>query len=105
MKHIMTLIFLFPFLAFGADEEFKIQIVNHRFDPAELTVPAGKKIKLVVENKDATPEEFESHELNREKVIGGNSKGTIYIGPLASGLYPYYGEFNEATAKGVIIAK
>jgi hypothetical protein len=59
----------------------------------------------VIENKDATPEEFESYELNREKVITGNGKATIYIGPLSPGKYPYFGDFNQATANGIIIAK
>jgi len=105
MKHIFTLILLFSSLTVVANEEYNIQIINHRFEPAELTVPAGKKVKLIVENNDATPEEFESHELNREKVIAGNSKGTIYIGPLSPGKYPFFGEFNEATAQGVILVK
>ncbi len=105
MKHFFTLTLLLPLLAFAADDEITIIIKNHRFEPSELTVPAGKKIKLVVENKDATPEEFESHALNREKVIAGNGKTTIYIGPLSAGSYPFYGEFNEATAKGTITAK
>lgn len=35
-------------------------IRNHRFEPAELKVPAGKKIKLLVLNQDASIEEFES---------------------------------------------
>jgi plastocyanin len=105
MKHIFTLILLFSSLTVVANEEYNIQIINHRFEPAELTLPAGKKVKLIVENNDATPEEFESHELNREKVIAGNSKGTIYIGPLSPGKYPFFGEFNEATAQGVILVK
>ena len=105
MKYFFTLTLLLPLLAFAADDEVTIVIKNHKFEPAEITVPAGKKIKLRVENKDATPEEFESHELNREKVISGNSTATIYIGPLSVGNYPFYGEFNEATAKGVIFAK
>jgi len=105
MKHIFTLILFFSSLTAVANEEYNIEIINHRFEPAELTVPAGKKVKLIVENKDATPEEFESHELNREKVIAGNSKGTIYIGPLSPGKYPFFGEFNEATAQGVILVK
>jgi plastocyanin len=105
MNKVLGLILMLPLLAFAADEVFTIQIKNHRFEPAELTVPAGKKVKLLVENLDATPEEFESHELNREKVIAGNGKATVYIGPLAPGKYPYYGEFNQATANGVIIAK
>lgn len=105
MNKVLGLFLMFPLLALAADETFTIQIKNHRFEPAELTVPAGKKVKLLVENLDATPEEFESHELNREKVIAGNGKATIYIGPLTTGKYPFFGEFNEATAQGVILVK
>lgn len=84
---------------------FGITIENHLFSPAELEVPAGQKVKLVVKNLDPTPEEFESHELGREKVIAGNSEGVIFIGPLEAGTYPYFGEFNEDTAQGKIIAR
>ena len=105
MKTVFTLILLLPLLAQAADDVYTIQIKDHRFVPEKLEVPAGKKIKLLIENTDATPEEFESHALNREKVIVGNSKATIYIGPLAAGSYAYYGEFNAATAQGIIIAK
>lgn len=105
MKAVFTLILLLPLFAQAADDVYTIQIKDHRFVPEKLDVPAGKKIKLLIENTDATPEEFESHALNREKVIVGYSKATIYIGPLAAGSYAYYGEFNEATAQGVIIAK
>ena len=89
--------------ALAADDEFKLVIQDHRFQPAELVVPAGKKVKLVVENRDATPEEFESHALNREKVIAGKSTATIFIGPLKPGRYHFVGEYNEATAKGTIV--
>lgn len=106
MKRLLFLCaLLVPTLAFAADAEFELIIKNHRFSPAELKVPAGKKIKLTVNNQDNTPEEFESHSLNREKVIAGNAKANIYIGPLAPGKYDYYGEFNEKTAQGVIIAE
>jgi|SRR3569623_28538 len=93
--------------AFALADEPQIPIIikNHRFLPAEVKVPAGQKIKLLIDNQDPTPEEFESHELNREKVIPGRSKGTIFIGPLKPGQYPFFGEFNEKTAKGVIIAE
>lgn len=90
----------------AADEpEFRLVIQDHRFEPAELVVPAGKKVKLVVENRDATPEEFESHALNREKVIAGKSSASIFIGPLKPGRYLFVGEYHEATAKGVIVAQ
>jgi plastocyanin len=89
----------------AADVELNLIIKEHRFVPAELKIPAGQKVKLMIENQDATAEEFESHELNREKVIPPKSKLPIFIGPLAAGKYPFFGEFNQATARGVIIAE
>ncbi len=95
---------LFSTAAFAA-EEFTIIIKDHKFSPEVLEVPAGRKIKLIVDNQDPTPEEFESHDLAREKIIGGNRKGKVFIGPLEPGEYSYFGEFNMDTAQGVIIAK
>lgn len=92
-------------LAEAAIPEFEIEIKDHLFDPAELAIPAGVKVKLIVRNLDPTPEEFESFELNREKVIMGNSQGIVFIGPLKAGEYPYFGEFNPRTAQGKIIAE
>lgn len=85
--------------------EYRLVIKDHRFEPTTLTLPAGRKVKLVIENQDPTPEEFESHPLNREKVIPGNSKTFIYIGPLDPGVYPFFGEFNPTTATGTITVK
>ncbi len=104
-KLLITLCFLLPAVALAQTPEFKITIKDHRFTPAEVRVPANKKVKLVVANEDSTPEEFESHELNREKVIPGKKSAQIFIGPLKPGRYPFVGEFHEATAKGVIIAE
>jgi hypothetical protein len=84
---------------------FELTIRDHLFYPAELVVPAGTKVKLLISNEDATPEEFESYELNREKVILGGKKTVIFIGPLSAGEYPFFGEFNMATAQGKVIAK
>ena len=83
----------------------EIEIQNHLFIPSEITVPANTKVKLVVYNRDPTPEEFESYELNREKVIMGSRKATIFIGPLPAGEYPFFGEFYPATAQGTVIAE
>ena len=75
------------------------------FTPSEVKVPAGTKVKLVVDNQDATAEEFESKDLKREKVIPPRSKGTFVIGPLKPGRYKFVGEFHEKTAQGVVIAE
>ena len=85
--------------------EFTIEIHDHLFLPSTLVVPANTKVKLIVINKDLTPEEFESYELNREKVLMGGAKAVIFIGPLKPGDYPFFGEFNPKTAQGVIRAQ
>lgn len=108
MKHFAAALALsFSSVLAFADEvpEFTLVIKDHKFTPAELTIPAGVKVKLIVDNQDATPEEFESHELNREKVIPGNSQAKIFVGPLQPGVYPFFGEFNEATAQGKLIVQ
>jgi len=107
MKRIAVLLAAsLPAALFAAGEpEYSLALENHRFTPDRLEIPAGKKVKVTVENKDATPEEFESNVLRIEKVIPGKSKGIVFIGPLKPGEYPFIGEYNEKTAKGVVVAK
>jgi Cupredoxin-like domain len=107
MRFFMALLCtLFLNSALAAEiKEYKISIREHRFVPAEITIPANTKIKLIVINEDASPEEFESHELNREKIVTGNGKITVFIGPLKPGRYPFFGEFHMNTAQGAIIVK
>lgn len=88
-----------------AQEAYVIVIKDHRMNPSELQIPAGQKVRLVVDNQDPTPEEFESYSLNREKIIPGNAKATIFIGPLKPGTYEFFGEFHQETAQGKIIVK
>ena len=105
MKLLLAAVASLAFAIATDTPTFEIVIKDHKFTPATLEVPAGKKIKLIVKNQDPTPEEFESYELNREKVIAGNSEAIIFIGPLDPGVYPFFGEFNPATAQGKIVAK
>jgi hypothetical protein len=44
-----------------AQDRFTIVFKDHRIVSSELTVPAGQKFTLIVDNQDSTPEEFESH--------------------------------------------
>ena len=88
--------------AFSAPSEIHLTIQNHQFIPDKIVGPRGEKFKLIVINQDSTPEEFESYELNREKVIPGESQVILYIGPLEPGDYPFFGEFNPDSAKGIL---
>ena len=86
-------------------QEFNLVIRNHKFEPQEIRVPAGKRVSIYVTNEDPTPEEFESTALKVEKVIPAKSKGLVRIGPLAPGRYEFIGDFHADTAKGVVIAE
>lgn len=86
-------------------QQITLRIKDHKFIPAQLEVPANVKFELLVVNEDPTPEEFESHELNREKIVTGNGKITVSIGPLKPGTYPFFGEFHMDSAQGTLVAK
>ncbi len=96
---------LYGSAAFAEMIEYTVRIKNHRFIPSELTIPAGQKVILFIVNEDPTPEEFESYDFNREKIVSGNSKIKIFVGPLKSGIYKFFGEFNMDTAQGRLIVE
>ena len=101
----MTCLVLVVSVAAAADLEIPVTIEKNRFQPNEIRVKAGTPFVLVVTNKDATPEEFESKELRIEKVIPGGKTMKIRVRALKAGSYPFVGEYHEATAKGRIIAE
>lgn len=104
LASLVILLLLSP-IVLAKTPVFEIEIRDHLFYPDELIIPASTKVKLIVYNRDSTPEEFESYELNREKVIMGGRKANIFIGPLAPGVYPFFGEFNPKTAQGRVVVE
>jgi plastocyanin domain-containing protein len=85
--------------------EYTLVIKNHLYQPSELHVPAGAKFKIVVRNEDATPEEFESTDFGREKIVPPNSNITVFVGPLKVGTYGFFGDFHQDTAQGRLIVE
>jgi hypothetical protein len=85
--------------------EYHIEIKNHLFYPAKILIPVNEKVKLVIHNSDDTVEEFDSFDLNREKVIFANRSAVIFIGPLPEGEYSFFGEYNPHSARGKIIVE
>src|SRR5258705_1984140 len=80
-------------------------IKNHRFEPTEIEIPAGQKIALTVKNDDPTPEEFESTELRREKIVPGGQQVTVYIGPLKPGRHEVFRDLHPQSAHRPIIGE
>ncbi|MFT6691485.1 MAG: hypothetical protein ACJAXH_002011 [Colwellia sp.] len=106
VKFMQSIIVFFALLSFASmanRPEFEVELKNHLFYPAEIEIPANMKVKLVIYNRDTTPEEFDSFDLNREKVIFPQKKSVIFIGPLPPGRYKFFGEFNPNSAQGTII--
>lgn len=102
-RYCLTIILLIYSASAFALPEMTITIRDHLFYPSEVLVPSGQKVKLVFINQDPTPEEIDSFELNREKVVFGNAKANVYIGPLEEGEYHFFGEFHPSSAVGKVI--
>jgi hypothetical protein len=88
-----------------ADDPQMLVFHNHRFEPARIEVPANVKFKLLVKNTDDSPDEFESVDLNREKLVAPGQTITVFLGPLSPGEYKFFGDFHQDTAQGIMVAK
>jgi high-affinity iron transporter len=77
----------------------------HHFEPARIEVPANTKFRLEVRNADDTADEFESVDLNREKLVAPGQTITVFLGPLDPGEYKFFGDFHQDTAQGVMVAR
>jgi hypothetical protein len=92
--------------AFAADlPTFNLTAKDGKLIPELIEVPAGQKIQLIVKNEGPGAEEFESTDLNREKVVPPGKTITLFLGPLKEGSYVYFGDFHPDTARGKIVAK
>jgi plastocyanin len=88
-----------------AGDTFVLTLKDHKFDPQQLVVPAGKKFTLTVKNLDATPSEFESNDLDREKVVKAGAEITVFLGPLDAGTYNFFDDFHRDTTTGTLKAQ
>lgn len=85
--------------------KYEVRIKDHKFNVSSLKVKANTKFELTVINEDKSAEEFESHKLKIEKHLGPNKTIKIILGPLKPGVYPFFGEFHEDSAKSEIVAE
>ena len=71
---LICVILLFTVKVQAQRPEYHVTIKNHLFYPEKIVIPANRKVKLIINNKDKNIEEFDSFDLNREKVIFPNRK-------------------------------
>jgi plastocyanin len=90
--------------AFADMPQVAIAIKSHRFVPSEVQIPAGTKVELLVRNQDATPSEFESTALHREKIVTAGQQISVFVGPLQPGRYEFFDDFHPQT-RGHLVVK
>ena len=86
-------------------KDYVLTLKDNKFSPQTITVPAKQKVRITVKNEDATPAEFESSDLNREKVVAAHGEIVVVVGPLDAGTYTFFDEFHKDTATGTLIVK
>lgn len=83
--------------AIAADEpSYTVTFQDDKVVPSTLTVPAGKRVKLQIKNARSVPAEFESPDLSKEKVVPGGTTLALWIGPLKTGKYKFFDDFNPS---------
>jgi plastocyanin len=90
--------------ALADDPVVTIVLKDHQFVPAEVSVPAGVKVQLLVKNEQDVTAEFESNSLHREKIVAAGGQITVYVGPLDPGSYEFFDDFHNST-RGHLVAK
>jgi hypothetical protein len=91
-------------LAQPADPVVVLTLKDHRFTPASVTVPAGRKVQIELINQDAAVEEFDSTDLGVERDVTPHGRTRFSIGPLKPGTYCFMGELHADTAQGELTA-
>jgi hypothetical protein len=111
MPGMASLLAILAVLAFGpivrADDEAPPMVRFHdgRFEPDELVVKAKTPFRLRVVNATQAAIEFESFELNRERVVLPGAEIVVYLPALDPGSYKFFDDFHQGAGEGTITAK
>ena len=84
---------------------FHIVVKDARFAPARVEVPAGRRVKLTLQNDGPGPLEFENDDMHIEKVLSAGARSFVVLPPLKPGEYDFVDEFNPITGELKVIAK
>ncbi|HSU05584.1 MAG TPA: cupredoxin domain-containing protein [Acetobacteraceae bacterium] len=100
----LVLVLAGPATLAGAADPVTLTLKNHHFTPADVTVPAGQRVRIAIHNTDTTPAEFESSDLHVEKIVVGGGRITVSIGPLKPGTYKFFDDYHPDSATGTVTA-
>jgi plastocyanin len=97
---------LIALLGAARAEDLTVPLAVHDagFDPVQVKTPSGAKVRLEVTNQTQAAIEFESFELNRERVVQPGQKVAVYLSGLSPGRYEFFDDFHP-DRKGVLIVE
>jgi hypothetical protein len=102
---LFVLFSLAPVNAAWADVEIALSYKDKKFDPPEIGAPANTPIVIKFRNLDRDAMELESDSLKIEKVVAAGKDATIKVKAQKPGRYEFFDEYNEKTARGVLVVK
>ena len=79
-----------------------LEVKDHYFTPDHITVPAGQRFLIVLDNHDDTTDEFESYDLKFEKIVVSGGTITVHAGPLHPGTYKFFDDYHPDQATGTV---
>ena len=86
------------------DTTTQLKFEGGHFAPASFNVTAGAPVKLTVLNNSDSAIEFESFELNRERVVQPGASITVLLPKLDPGNYHFIDDFHHDVPQGTITA-
>lgn len=90
--------------AWADDAMITLAVRDGGFDPRQVEAPAGARIQLEVTNQTSSAIEFESFELNRERVIPPDKKVVVYLSGLSAGQYEFFDDFHHER-RGTLVVR
>ncbi len=88
----------------AADRSVALAVADHGFTPAEIEAAAGERLRIEVTNHTAAAIEFESFELNRERVVPPGQTVAVYVSGLSPGRYEFFDDFHQER-RGALVVK
>ena len=86
------------------DRTVALAVEDRGFAPGEVDVPAGARVRLEVTNRTGAAIEFESFELNRERVVQPGQTVNVYVSGLEPGRYEFFDDFHQER-RGALVVK
>ena len=101
---LLGMVLLTAAAARADDVTVRLGVREQGFDPAEIEVAAGSRVRLEITNHTAAAIEFESFELNRERVIQPTQTAAVYVSGLQAGRYEFFDDFHQER-KGALVVR